>query len=244
MEFRRYSVEDAAAEAARLAERAGLAIESDAMALLIESLAADVARIAVEIEKLALYAGPGRKITTEDIGALVPDARATTIFVLVAALGRRDRARALAVLDTLVKDGEYLPLALAFLSSQFRLALAAKEAGLRSPQQIQAHFTRAGVPVWSSRAEQVYQTVSKVFERAAQEGNAPGLRSGQRAARRAAGRPHRDGALCDGADGLGRRAGLQRFDFDVQMGLVAGGCVHLDDAEFRRAVDHGKRLRQ
>ena len=161
VEFRRYSVEDAAVEAARLVERAGLAIESDAMALLIESLAADVARIAVEIEKLSLYAGPGRTVTMEDIAALVPDARSTNVFVLVGALGRRDRARALAVLDTLVRDGEYLPLALAFLAGQFRLALAAKEAGLRSPQQIQAHFTRNGVAVWSSRAEQVYQTVSK-----------------------------------------------------------------------------------
>jgi DNA polymerase-3 subunit delta len=161
VELRRYTVEDAAAEAAGLAQRAGLKIEPDAMALLIESLAADVARIAIEIEKLALYAGQGRAITTDDIGALVPDARATTIFALVGALGRRDRARALAVLDTLTKEGEYLPLALAFLAGQFRLALAAKEAGLRSPQQIQAHFTRAGLPVWSSRAEQVYQTVSK-----------------------------------------------------------------------------------
>jgi DNA polymerase-3 subunit delta len=161
VEMRRYTVEEAAAEVANLSTRAGLEIESDAVALLIESLAADMARIAVEIEKLALYAGPGRAITTEDIGALVPDARATTIFALVGALGRRDRARALAVLDTLVKEGEYLPLALSFLAGQFRLALAAKEANLRSPQQIQAHFTRAGLPVWSSRAEQVYQTVSK-----------------------------------------------------------------------------------
>jgi DNA polymerase-3 subunit delta len=161
VEMRRYSVEDAATEAAALAKRVGLQIESDAVTLLIESLAADVARIAVEIEKLSLYAGPGRTVTAEDIGALVPDARATTIFALVGALGRRDRARALAVLDTLTKEGEYLPLALSFLAGQFRLALAAKEANLRSPQQIQAHFTRAGVPVWSSRAEQVYQTVSK-----------------------------------------------------------------------------------
>jgi DNA polymerase-3 subunit delta len=161
VEMRRYSVEDAAAEVANLARRAKLQIEPDAVALLIESLAADVARIAVEIEKLSLYAGPGRTITTEDIGALVPDARATTIFALVNALGRRDRARSLAVLDTLTKEGEYLPLALAFLAGQFRLALAAKEAGLRSAQQIQAHFTRNGVPVWSSRAEQIYQTVSK-----------------------------------------------------------------------------------
>ena len=161
VEMRRYSVEDAAAEVAKLAKEARLELEPDATALLIESLAADVARIAVEIEKLSLYAGPGRTVTTEDIGALVPDARATTIFVLVGALGRRDRARALAVLDTLTKEGEYLPLALSFLAGQFRLALAAKEAGLRSAQQIQGHFTRAGIPVWSSRAEQVYQTVSK-----------------------------------------------------------------------------------
>jgi DNA polymerase-3 subunit delta len=161
VEMRRFSVEDAAAEVTNLAKRANLEIEPDAVALLIDSLAADVARIAVEIEKLSLYAGPGRSVTTEDIGALVPDARATTIFALVGALGRRDRTRALAVLDTLTKEGEYLPLALAFLAGQFRLALAAKEAGLRSPQQIQTHFTRAGIPVWSSRAEQVYQTVSK-----------------------------------------------------------------------------------
>ena len=161
LELRRYGVEEAAAEAARLAQRAGLSIEPDAMALLIESLAADVARIAVEIEKLALYAGGSRAITADDIGALVPDARATTIFALVGALGRRDRARALAVLDTLTKEGEYIPLALAFLAGQFRLALSAKEAGLRSPQQIQGHFSRMGIPVWSTRAEQVYQTVSK-----------------------------------------------------------------------------------
>jgi DNA polymerase-3 subunit delta len=161
VEMRRYPVEEAAAEAERLARRAGLAIGPDAMALLIESLAADVARIAIEIEKLALYAGPGRTVTVDDIAALVPDARATTIFVLVNALGRRDRARALAVLDTLAREGEYLPLALAFLAGQFRTALAAKEAGLKSPQQIVAHFSRSGVPMWGSRAEQVYQTMSK-----------------------------------------------------------------------------------
>ena len=53
------------------------------------------------------------------------------IFALVNAMGRRDRTRALQVLDTLARDGEYLPLALAFLSTQFRMALVAREAGLR-----------------------------------------------------------------------------------------------------------------
>jgi DNA polymerase-3 subunit delta len=160
VEMRRYDMEDAAAEAQKLVQRAGLQIENEALALLLESLAGDVARIAVEIEKLALYS-PNRPIHADDIAVLVPDARATTIFALVGALGRRDRTRSLQVLDTLAKEGEYLPLALSFLSTQFRLALAAKEAGLRSPQQIQQHFSRSGIQVWGGRAEQVYQTMSK-----------------------------------------------------------------------------------
>jgi DNA polymerase-3 subunit delta len=126
----------------------------------VEALGADIARIAVEIEKLSLFAG-NRTVTVEDIGALVPDARATTIFALVNAIARRDRVRALEFLDTLTRDGEYLPLALAFLSTQFRLALAAREAGLKSGSQVQSHFTRMGVPMWSSRADQVYQTAAK-----------------------------------------------------------------------------------
>jgi DNA polymerase-3 subunit delta len=97
----------------------------------------------------------------DDITALVPDARATTIFALVNALGRRDRARAMEILDTLTKEGEYLPLALAFLSTQFRMALVAREAGLKSAGQVQSHFSRMGVPMWGSRADQVFQTVSK-----------------------------------------------------------------------------------
>jgi DNA polymerase-3 subunit delta len=160
VDLRRYSSHEAHVEAEALARRAGFRLEPDALDLLVESLGADIARIAVEIEKLALFAG-NRTVTTEDIATLAPEARATTIFALVNALGRRDRARSLEILDTLTREGEYLPLALAFLSTQFRMALAAREAGLRSPQQIQSHFSRAGVPMWGSRAEQIYPTAGK-----------------------------------------------------------------------------------
>jgi DNA polymerase-3 subunit delta len=160
VELRRYSSQDALSEAQSLARLAGLRLDPAALGLLVEALGADIARIEVEIEKLALYAG-NRLLTAEDIAALAPEARAATIFALVNALGRRDRARALEILDTLTREGEYLPLALAFLSTQFRLALTAREAGLKSPQQIQSHFTRLGLPMWGSRAEQVSQTASK-----------------------------------------------------------------------------------
>src|SRR5207248_10635764 len=86
---------------------------------------------------------------------------AVNVFALVNAMGRRDRARSLEILDTLTREGEYLPLALAFLSTQFRMAMVAREAGLKSSAAVQAHFTRLGVQMWSARVEQVYQTVSK-----------------------------------------------------------------------------------
>jgi DNA polymerase-3 subunit delta len=160
VELRRYSSQDAHSEAQALARRAGLRLDPAALGLLVEALGADIARIAVEIEKLALYAG-NCLLTADDIAALAPEARAATIFALVNALGRRDRARALEILDTLTREGEYLPLALAFLSTQFRMALTAREAGLKSPQQIQGHFAKMGVQMWGSRAEQVYQTATK-----------------------------------------------------------------------------------
>ena len=160
VELRRFAAHEARAEGESLARRAGLSIQPEALDLLVESLGADIARIAVEIEKLALYAG-ARTISTDDIANLVPDARATTIFALVNAIGRRDRMRSLELLDTLTGEGIYLPLALAFLSTQFRLAMAAREAGLKSAQQVQSHFTQRGVPMWGSRADQVWQTVGK-----------------------------------------------------------------------------------
>jgi len=126
----------------------------------VEALGGEASRIASEIEKLALFAGTDRKVTPEDIAALVPDAQETTIFALVAALGAGNRARSLDALDTLVRNGEYLPLALSFLATPFRLALVAREANLRSAYDIQQHFTRAGVRIWRDRAEQVRQTVS------------------------------------------------------------------------------------
>lgn len=161
VELQHYSTDEAHAEARDLARRAGTALEPAALELLVESLGADMARIAVEIEKLSLYAGGRGIISVNDVAALAPNARVSTIFALVNALGRRDRKRSLHILDTLIREGEYLPLALSFLATQFRLALISNETGLRSVQQIQAHFSKSGVPMWRSRAEQVYETVSK-----------------------------------------------------------------------------------
>jgi DNA polymerase III subunit delta len=160
VELRKFSSQDARDEASALVRKAGFKIEPAALDMLVEALGADIARIAVEIEKIALFA-KDRAVTTDDISALAPEARVSTIFALVNALGRRDRTRALEILDALTREGEYLPLALAFLSTQFRMALAAREAGLKSSSQVQSHFSRMGIAMWGSRAEQVSQTAGK-----------------------------------------------------------------------------------
>jgi DNA polymerase-3 subunit delta len=161
VEFKRHTPEEARQEAQAMLRRAQVAILPSALEMLIESLGADVARLFTEIEKLSLFGQSGRPISEDDIASLIPDARETTIFALVNALGRRDRTKALGILDTLCRDGEYLPLALSFLSTQFRTALIAKEANLRTAQQIQGHFSKLGIPMWGSRAEQVAQTLGK-----------------------------------------------------------------------------------
>jgi DNA polymerase-3 subunit delta len=159
VEFRPLDAEAALALAGRLAQKAGLEIGNAELTLLVEALGADASRIASEIEKLSLFGGGARPITAADIANLVPNAQENTIFELVAALGAGNRARSLTVLDALVREGEYLPLALSFLATQLRLALVAREAGARNAADIQAQFNRMGIRIWRDRAEQVRQTL-------------------------------------------------------------------------------------
>jgi DNA polymerase-3 subunit delta len=160
VEFTRHTPVVARKIAEDLARERALKIGPVELDALVELLAADVARIAMEIEKLSLYAGTERRVTEEDIYKLAPSAKASTIFALVNALGRNDRGASLESLDVLVREGEYLPLALSFLATQFRFAFVAKEAKLAGASQIQAYFTKLGTPMWRSRAEQVAQTAS------------------------------------------------------------------------------------
>ncbi len=159
VEFRSLSMDEARSLARELAAAAGLKLGPAELGLLVDTLAGDASRIASEIEKLSLYAGAGGRITAADIARLVPNAQENTIFELVAALGAGNRSKSLAILDILVREGEYLPLALTFLATQFRLALVAREAGLRTSSEIVSYFTRMGVRIWRDRAEQIRQTL-------------------------------------------------------------------------------------
>jgi DNA polymerase-3 subunit delta len=160
VEFRHYTPESSRFLAQQLAKQHGLRLAGAELALLLEAVAGDASRLLAEIEKLSLFVGTERSVTTDDLQSLVPNAAQTTIFALVNALGKRDRAAALRSLDILIREGEYLPLALSFLNTQFRLALAAKEARVSSSQQAQNFFNRLNVRMWRDRAEQVIATAA------------------------------------------------------------------------------------
>src|SRR5206468_487215 len=77
VEFRRYSPDAARRLAQDLAAAAGVQLGTAELGMLVEALAGDAARVANEIEKLALYAGESRRVTAEDIALLVPNAQET-----------------------------------------------------------------------------------------------------------------------------------------------------------------------
>jgi DNA polymerase-3 subunit delta len=160
VEFRQYTPEASRMLAQELATKNGLKMGGAELAALLDAVANDATRLSSEIEKLSLFVEKGRAVSMDDIRTMVPNAAQSTIFLLVNALGKRDRAGALRSLDILMREGEYLPLALTFLSTQFRLALAAKEAQITSAQQAVSYFSKMGVRIWRDRAEQVIGTAS------------------------------------------------------------------------------------
>jgi DNA polymerase III subunit delta len=167
VEFARFSPQDARVFAQSLASERGLRIGNDDLDALVVATAADPLRLANEIEKLALHGGP---ITAREIADMVPNASETTIFALVNALATRNRAQSLELLDRLVRAGEYLPLALTFLGGIFRLALAAREQGLRSTQDVQSFFQKQGMAMWRARAEQIYTASQRFSKEKLEEG--------------------------------------------------------------------------
>jgi DNA polymerase-3 subunit delta len=161
VELQRFGPGEALSTAATLAKRAGLNIENDALADLVEILGADMARIASNIEKLALYAGGQRRIGGSEIEMLVPEARQSGMFEFSDALAGNDRQRALELLDTLAKSGSYWPIQISLLAGLFRQALAAKEQGARSQGDVTRVFGKLGIRVWPARARQAGQMASR-----------------------------------------------------------------------------------
>ena len=82
------------------ARRRGIDIDGAALARLVDVVGNDLARLALSLDQLQLYAG-GRTIGVDDVDDLVAETRERTVFELTDAIGEGDRTRALAALGAL-----------------------------------------------------------------------------------------------------------------------------------------------
>ena len=171
------------------------------LAILLEATGGDVARIAVEIEKLRLYAGR-TKVTAEDIAALVPDAQATTISPWWRH-GPRRPARALA--DSGHACTRRRVYAAGTDVSRHTIPDSAGGAGGGTKErrgQIQAHFNKLGARMWPERARQIEQTVKAFPQGEAGTSGSEVIPGRPSLARCASGRSNRDGRNDPRADRL------------------------------------------
>jgi DNA polymerase-3 subunit delta len=155
VDLERLSEREAVAGAQSIAKQLGLSVAPDVLAELTEMLGNDLARISNDLDKLSLYTGTGKSVTREDIELLVPEARQRGMFEFSDALARKDRGRALDILDILAQGGEYWPMQINLLAGLFRQALIVKEGGLKNPNQVSSAFQKRSMRIWPARARQV-----------------------------------------------------------------------------------------
>jgi DNA polymerase-3 subunit delta len=117
-----------AAEARRL----GFRLEPAAARMLVARMGAGSLRLDRELERLALWAGPGGEVTAADLEAMVADTSEAAVWSLSDALLDRDPEAAVRIADRLLAQGENVTGLVYALASRLRRAsqaLAQLDAG-------------------------------------------------------------------------------------------------------------------
>ncbi|MDX2036861.1 MAG: DNA polymerase III subunit delta [Isosphaeraceae bacterium] len=87
--------------------RCGAVLQAPAAGLLLELVGPEIGLLASEVEKLAVYVGPEREITREDVARMVGAGRVETVWRTVDAATLGHAAEALRDLDQLMASGEH-----------------------------------------------------------------------------------------------------------------------------------------
>jgi len=134
--------------------RHGKQISSQAAALLVDLIGAEMGLLDQEMEKLAIYIGERGRIDPADVDKLVGQSRAENTWKIFDAIGAGNAAEALGMLDRLFDQGEEPMRLLGAFSMQLRrLAQAARLVVQGKPMA--SALQRVGVPPFAARgAEQ------------------------------------------------------------------------------------------
>ena len=109
------------------ARKRSFELDRDAAQLLAERTEGRMARLANELDRLALWAGPDGRVTPADLASMVADTSEEASWTLADALTERDAARALTAAERLLGQGE-TPTALVWQAAKrLRAAERARE---------------------------------------------------------------------------------------------------------------------
>ncbi len=102
------------------AERLGRRLAPDAAALLVDAVGAELTMLAVNLDKVMLYAGERRTIGVDDVEQCVARTRVHSVFELTQAVGERRLGVALTVLHRAIEAGEQPLMILSMLHRHVR----------------------------------------------------------------------------------------------------------------------------
>jgi DNA polymerase III subunit delta len=107
------------------ARELGFDLEPAAARMLVERLGPRPMRLRTELERLALWAGEGGSVGSDDLEAMIADTSEEAIWTLADALVAGDEAETMRVAERLVSQGEALPRIVYALAPRLRQALRA-----------------------------------------------------------------------------------------------------------------------
>ncbi|GGF83531.1 DNA polymerase III subunit delta [Paenibacillus aceti] len=121
----------------REVESRGSRIGTDAAEALIASAGVQMSALAVEVDKLCLYAGPGGKIEPATVEQLVARSTEQNVFVMVENIANLKLDKALDIFYELLKQREEPIKIAALIARQFRIMLQVKDLARQSYSQQQ-----------------------------------------------------------------------------------------------------------
>jgi len=122
------------------AKRLGFSLDPAAARILVDRMGPGPVRLRNELERLALWAGEGDRVSAADLEAMIADTSEAAVWSLSDALIERDAAKAMAIAERLTAQGENVTGLIYGLASRLRSACAAAaqlEEGV-PPKQVEA----------------------------------------------------------------------------------------------------------
>lgn len=118
-EFREYEIGPVIE---RNAKKFGLSLDRTAVAYLIEAIGTDMGLLVGALQTIDLYLGPEqRSATADDVREIISDTRVKSVFDLVGAVGGRNVADSLKILDRMLTTGESAIGVTAMFARHFRI---------------------------------------------------------------------------------------------------------------------------